>query len=128
MSHDIVIRTPGQGALQPISTATRRCAIYARVSVSSPETGLNSLQAQVQACEAYIQSQRGTWWELVAPAYIDDGYSGGNLDRPAMGQLMQDLQTGKFDVVVVTSSQRDLHPQVYAHVGHTRCAPMLGAR
>ena len=51
-SHDTGIRTPGQEPPQPRSFSTRRCAIYARVSVSSPETGLNSLQAQVQACEA----------------------------------------------------------------------------
>ena len=106
MSHDTGIRTLGQEPPQPTSFSTRRCAIYARVSVSSPETGLNSLQAQVQACEAYIQSQRDTGWELVAPAYIDDGYSGGNLDRPAMGQLIKDLKTGKFDAVVVQRLDR----------------------
>jgi predicted site-specific integrase-resolvase len=68
MSYDIVIRTLGQEGPPPTSFSTRRSAIYARVSVSSPEAGLNSLQAQVQACEAYIQSQRDTGWELVAPA------------------------------------------------------------
>lgn len=85
----------------------RRCAIYACVSVSSSDdTQLNSLQAQVQACEAYIQAQRGMGWELTAPAYVDDGYSGGNLDRPALHQLLSDMESGKFDVVAVKRLDR----------------------
>ena len=76
MSHDIVIRVPANESLQPQPTVVRRCAIYARVSVSSNAAGLSSLQAQVQACEAYIQAQRAMGWELVAPAYVDDGFSG----------------------------------------------------
>jgi DNA invertase Pin-like site-specific DNA recombinase len=106
MSHDIVIRVPAYESLQPPPTVVRRCAIYARVSVSSNAAGLSSLQAQVQACEAYIQAQRAMGWELVAPAYVDDGFSGRNLERPALRQLMQDLQSDKFDAVVVQRLDR----------------------
>ena len=106
MSHDIVIRVPANESLQPPPIVVRRCAIYARVSVNSNAAGLSSLQAQVQACEAYIKAQRTKGWELVTPAYIDDGFSGGNLDRPALRQLMQDLQTDKFDAVVVQRLDR----------------------
>jgi DNA invertase Pin-like site-specific DNA recombinase len=106
MSHDIVIRVPANDPLQPQPIVVRRCAIYARVSVSSNAAGLSSLQAQVQACEAYILAQRTKGWELVLPAYIDDGFSGSNLERPAMLQLMQDLRIGKFDAVVVQRLDR----------------------
>lgn len=58
MSNDIVIRVPANDPLQPQPIVVRRCAIYARVSVSSNAAGLSSLQAQVQACEAYILDRK----------------------------------------------------------------------
>ena len=107
MSHAPIIHMPTaeSGKLSP---AIRRCAIYARVSVSSQDsnTQLTSLQAQVQACESYIQSQRSMGWELVAPPYIDDGYSGGTLDRPALIELTRDVEAGKFDAVIVQRLDR----------------------
>lgn len=107
MSHVPIIHVPSAESGKP-ATAIRRCAIYARVSVSSQDnrTQLTSLQAQVQACESYIQSQRGMGLELVAPPYIDDGYSGGNLDRPALIQLMLDVEANKFDAVIVQRLDR----------------------
>ena len=107
MSHVPIIHVPSAEPAKP-PTAIRRCAIYARVSVSNKDSSaqLTSLQAQVQACESYIQSQRSMGWELVATPYIDDGYSGGNLDRPALIQLMQDVGAGKFDAVIVQRLDR----------------------
>lgn len=107
MSHVPIIHVPSEESAKP-PTAIRRCAIYARVSVSNKDSSaqLSSLQAQVQACESYIQSQRSMGWELVATPYIDDGYSGGNLDRPSLIQLMQDVGEGKFDAVIVQRLDR----------------------
>lgn len=68
-----------------------RCAVYTR---KSSEDGLeqefNSLHAQREACEAYIASQRSEGWALVHDHYDDGGFSGGNLDRPALKRLMAD--------------------------------------
>ncbi len=107
MSHVPIIHVPSAESSQP-GPATRRCAIYARVSVSNRDRSaqLTSLQAQVQACESYIQSQRGMGWELVGTPYLDDGYSGENLDRPALIQLMLDVEAQKFDVVIVQRLDR----------------------
>ncbi len=107
MSHEPIIHVPTAESGKP-PPAIRRCAIYARVSVSSQDsnTQLTSLQAQVQACESYIQSQHSMGWELVTPPYIDDGYSGGTLDRPALIELRRDVEAGKFDAVIVQRLDR----------------------
>src|SRR5215217_7308244 len=79
----------------------RRCAIYTR---KSSEEGLeqefNSLHAQREACEAYITSQRHEGWTCLPQAYDDGGLSGATMDRPALQQLLADIQAGKVDVVV----------------------------
>jgi DNA invertase Pin-like site-specific DNA recombinase len=84
-----------------------RCAIYTR---KSTEEGLdqefNSLDAQREACEAYICSQTGEGWRALPARYDDGGYSGGNLDRPAMQQLLADIEAGKVDVIVVYKVDR----------------------
>jgi len=84
-----------------------RCAIYTR---KSSEEGLdqdfNSLDAQREACAAYIQSQRHEGWKLVPTRYDDGGFSGGNLDRPALTQLLADLDAGKVDLIVVYKVDR----------------------
>lgn len=84
-----------------------RCAIYTR---KSSEEGLdqdfNSLDAQREACAAYIQSQRHEGWKLVASRYDDGGFSGGTLDRPALTQLLADLDAGKIDLIVVYKVDR----------------------
>src|SRR5882762_721499 len=82
------------------ATATRRngtvrCAIYTR---KSSEEGLeqefNSLQAQREACEAFIESQRQEGWVCLRAAYDDGGFSGARMDRPALQQLLADLTAG----------------------------------
>mgnify|MGYP000438896924 CR=1 FL=1 len=67
-----------------------RCAIYTRKSSEEGlEQGFNSLNAQREACEAYIASQKHEGWELLPDHYYDGGISGGHLDRPALQRLMQ---------------------------------------
>ena len=82
---------------------TRRCAIYTR---KSSEEGLdqdfNSLDAQREACAAYVQSQVGEGWKLLPTLYDDGGFSGGSMDRPALEQLLADIRARKIDTVVVT--------------------------
>jgi site-specific DNA recombinase len=84
-----------------------RCAIYTR---KSSEEGLeqefNSRHAQREACEAFIRSQRHEGWSCLPQAYDDGGRSGGNLERPALQQLLTDIRDGKIDVVVVYKIDR----------------------
>ena len=85
----------------------RRCAVYTR---KSSEEGLdqsfNSLDAQREACEAYIKSQAHEGWKLVKTAYDDGGFSGGSMDRPALQRLLADLGQGLVDVIVVYKIDR----------------------
>lgn len=84
-----------------------RCAVYTR---KSSEEGLdmefNSLDAQREACEAYVASQRSEGWVLVPDRYDDGGVSGGTLERPALQRLLRDVETGLIDVVVVYKIDR----------------------
>ncbi len=84
-----------------------RCAIYTR---KSTEEGLdmdfNSLDAQREACEAYVTSQRSEGWTLVPNAYDDGGVSGGTMERPALQRLLCDVRAGKVDVIVVYKVDR----------------------
>jgi site-specific DNA recombinase len=85
----------------------RRCAIYTR---KSSEEGLdqhfNSLDAQREACEAYVLSQAGGGWAALPTHYDDGGYSGGSMDRPALQRLLLDIGRGLIDVVVVYKIDR----------------------
>jgi site-specific DNA recombinase len=85
----------------------KRCAIYTR---KSSEEGLeqefNSLQAQSEACEAYIRSQRHEGWILARTRYDDGGFSGGNMDRPALQRLLADIREGRIDIIVVYKVDR----------------------
>ena len=84
-----------------------RCAIYTR---KSSEEGLdmefNSLDAQREACEAYIASQKSEGWVATRERYDDGGFSGGNLERPGLKQLLTDIDDGLIDVVVVYKIDR----------------------
>ena len=86
---------------------TVRCAIYTR---KSSEEGLeqefNSLQAQREACEAFIDSQRHEGWVCLRAAYDDGGFSGATMDRPALQQLLADITAGRVDTVVVYKIDR----------------------
>jgi DNA invertase Pin-like site-specific DNA recombinase len=88
-------------------TKPTRCVIYTR---KSSEEGLeqefNSLDAQREACEAYIKSQAHEGWFLVDKKYDDGGFSGGNMKRPALLQLMDDIKTGKIDLIIVYKVDR----------------------
>ncbi|KQY99385.1 resolvase [Pseudolabrys sp. Root1462] len=84
-----------------------RCGVYTR---KSSEEGLdqefNSLDAQREACEAYVASQKAEGWLLVPDRYDDGGFSGGTLERPALRRLLADIEAGKVDVVVVYKIDR----------------------
>src|SRR6202043_1981743 len=84
------------------SAKKTRCAIYTR---KSSEEGLdqafNSLDAQREACAAFIQSQKHEGWMLSPTPYDDGGFSGGTLQRPALNRLLADTEEGQIDVIVV---------------------------
>jgi DNA invertase Pin-like site-specific DNA recombinase len=81
-----------------------RCAIYTRKSSEEGlEQDFNSLQAQREACEAFIRSQAGEGWRLIKTAYDDGGISGGTLERPALKRLLADVGEGLVEIVVVWS-------------------------
>lgn len=78
-----------------------RCAIYTRKSTEKGlEQEFNSLQAQREACEAYIASQRGEGWTALSERYDDPGFSGGTIERPGLQRLMRDIERGRIDCVV----------------------------
>ena len=84
-----------------------RCAVYTRVSTDQGlEQDFNSLDAQYDAAQAYIRSQAHAGWMLLRTKYDDGGFSGGNTDRPALQQLLADVQSGKVDVIVVYKVDR----------------------
>jgi len=86
---------------------TIRCALYTR---KSHEDGLeqefNSLDAQREAAEAYIASQKAEGWVALPERYDDGGFSGGNMDRPALARLLADVEAGNVDCVVVYKVDR----------------------
>ncbi len=85
----------------------RRCAVYTRKSSEEGlEQDFNSLQAQREACEAFIKSQASEGWRLVKTAYDDGGLSGGTMERPALKRLLADIGEGLVDVVVVYKVDR----------------------
>jgi len=85
----------------------KRCAIYTR---KSHEEGLdqdfNSLDAQREACMAFITSQKHEGWQMIKTHYDDGGFTGGNMERPALKQLLTDIEAGKIDVIVVYKVDR----------------------
>ena len=96
---------------RPVTTDSRpavlRCAIYTR---KSTEDGLdqefNSLDAQREACAAYILSQRHEGWNLQPGDYSDGGFSGGTMERPALKRLLAEVAVGRVDVIVVYKVDR----------------------
>jgi site-specific DNA recombinase len=95
------------GASRTLRSGTVRCAIYTR---KSSEEGLeqefNSLQAQREACEAFIASQRHEGWVCLRAGYDDGGFSGATIDRPALQRLLADIAAGRVDTIVVYKIDR----------------------
>ncbi len=84
-----------------------RCGIYTRKSSEEGlEQDFNSLHAQREACEAYVLSQKHEGWTVLPSLYDDGGFSGGSLDRPALKRLLEDIEAGRIDVVVVYKVDR----------------------
>jgi DNA invertase Pin-like site-specific DNA recombinase len=84
-----------------------RCAVYTRKSTEEGlEQAFNSLDAQREACEAYVMSQTHEGWVVLASRYDDGGFSGGNMDRPGLQALMRDIDRGLVDIVVVYKVDR----------------------
>lgn len=89
------------------SSSALRCAVYTRKSTEDGlEQEFNSLHAQREACEAYILSQRHEGWTLVEAHYDDGGFSGGNMERPGLKALLEDVESGLNDVIVVYKVDR----------------------
>ena len=96
-----------------------RCAIYTRKSTDEGlEKDFNSLDAQREACAAYIQSQKHEGWIVVPTLYDDGGYSGGTMERPALKRLLVDIEANRNDVIVVYKVDRLDHPAVQHHDQH----------
>ncbi|MHB1000798.1 MAG: recombinase family protein [Armatimonadota bacterium] len=99
----MAVREPRTGR----SNQTVRCVIYTRKSTNRGlDQDFNSLDAQREACEAYIASQRHEGWACMRSRYDDGGYSGGSMDRPALQRLLQDIEAGKVDAVIVYKIDR----------------------
>src|SRR5881227_2318417 len=84
-----------------------RCAIYTRKSSEhNLDLAFSSLDAQREACEAYIRSQAHEGWRLIPGRYDDGAFSGASLDRPALQQLLADVRAGTIDIVLVYKVDR----------------------
>ncbi len=93
--------------MKPHQPKPQRCAIYTRKSTEhNLDLAFNSLDAQREACEAYIKSQAHEGWRLV-PGYFDDGgLSGASLDRPALQRLLDEIRARRIDIIVVYKVDR----------------------
>jgi site-specific DNA recombinase len=93
--------------VKPATPKTLRCAIYTRKSTEhNLDLAFNSLDAQREACEAYVKSQAHEGWRLSPERYDDGGLSGASLDRPALQLLLAEVRQGRVDVVVVYKVDR----------------------
>lgn len=85
----------------------QRCAIYTRKSTEEGlEQDFNSLDAQREACAAYILSQKHEGWSKLADRYDDGGFSGGSMDRPGLKRLLEAIKAGRIDTIVVYKVDR----------------------
>ena len=93
--------------MSPASKRLVRCAIYTRKSSEEGlEQSFNSLDAQREACQAFITSQSQEGWRALPGHYDDGGYSGGTMERPALQRLLKDVDDGKIDIIVVYKVDR----------------------
>jgi len=99
-------RNPGRAQSNEASNRHLNCAIYTRKSTyEGLDKEFNSLDAQCECANAYIKSQTQEGWHCVPDRY-DDGVTGGNMDRPALKQLLADIEVGKVNCVVVYKIDR----------------------
>src|SRR6202041_1955509 len=93
--------------MKPVVPKPQRCAIYTRKSTEhNLDLEFNSLDAQREACEAYIKSQAHEGWWLLPEHYDDGGLSGASLERPALQLLLTEVKEGRVDVIVVYKVDR----------------------
>jgi DNA invertase Pin-like site-specific DNA recombinase len=91
----------------PAAVRRLRCAIYSRKSTEEGlDQAFNTLEAQRDACEAYIASQRAEGWVLVPDRFDDGGFSGATLERPALRRLLADVEAGRVDIIVTYKLDR----------------------
>lgn len=91
----------------PATVRKLRCAVYTRKSTDEGlDREFNTLDAQRNACEAYVASQRAEGWVLMQDRYDDGGFSGGSLERPALRRLLRDIEADRVDVIVVYKIDR----------------------
>jgi len=104
-----------------------RCAIYTRKSTEEGlEQDFNSLDAQREACEAFIASQKHEGWVALQAQYDDGGYSGATLERPALQRLLTDIRGSKIDVVVVYKIDR-LTRSLLTLLRSLRCSMLMAS-
>jgi len=95
------------GSPTTLRRSTIRCAIYTRKSTEEGlEQEFNTLDAQRDSAEAFIRSQRGEGWMALPERYDDGGFTGANMDRPALQRLLQDARDGLVDCVMVYKVDR----------------------
>lgn len=101
------MRAASQPVSTPVLASPKRCAVYCRVSSDERlDQSFNSIDAQKEAGHAFIKSQAHEGWIAAADDYEDPGFSGGNMDRPALKRLFADIAAGKIDIVVVYKIDR----------------------
>jgi DNA invertase Pin-like site-specific DNA recombinase len=104
---DTCINTLSIGGALMAEQKQFRCAVYTRKSSEEGlEQDFNSLEAQREACEAYVRSQSHEGWKLLPDRFDDGGFSGGNMQRPGLDQLMAEVRAGKVDVIVIYKIDR----------------------
>ena len=93
--------------MKPSERRVFRCAIYTRKSTEhNLDLEFNSLDAQREACEAYVKSQAHEGWRLIPDRYDDGAFSGASLDRPGLQRLLTEIGAGKIDIVLVYKVDR----------------------
>src|SRR5262245_29187847 len=93
--------------MKPTDRKLFRCAIYTRKSTEhNLDLEFNSLDAQREACEAYVKSQAHEGWRLIPDRYDDGAFSGASLERPALQRLLADIRAGRIDIVLVYKVDR----------------------
>jgi site-specific DNA recombinase len=103
----VIAQTRKSRRAEPAERKVVRCAIYTRKSTEEGlDSDFNSLDAQRESGEAYIASQRHEGWVCLPDRYDDGGFTGGNMDRPALRRLLADIETGRVDVVIVYKVDR----------------------